>query len=280
MAKILFVGDIVGRPGREFVIKNMAKIREELGLDLVIVNAENSAGIFGVTAAIANELIQARVDGITLGDHVWDQRGFSEDIKKLDRVCRPANLPHVCPGRDHLILQCGDYRVAVFTVLGRTFMKIKAECPFLTADYMIEKIGNNADAIIVEIHAEATSEKIALGRYLDGRVAMVVGTHTHTPTADGRILTHGTAYLTDAGMTGPYDSVLGVDAQTMINQFLDGMPRSYKVAHGDIRLCGCIVDIDEKTNLAHEFETLCILNEEGSEEGESQVQDTRRCNNQ
>lgn len=262
MAKVLFIGDIVGRPGREFVIKCLPELRNELGVDLVIANAENTAGLVGITAAIANDLNQASVNGITLGDHVWDQKGFSEDIKKLDFVCRPANLPKICPGRDHLILKCGDFRVAVFTVLGRTFMKIKAECPFLAADYMIEKIGNNADAIIVEIHAEATSEKVALGRYLDGRVALVVGTHTHIPTADATILPKGTAYLTDAGMTGPYDSVLGTDVQTIIDQFLDGMPRHYTVASGDVRLSGCIVDIDEKTNLAQDFETICIMDDE------------------
>lgn len=265
MAKVLFIGDIVGRPGREFVIKCLPELRADLGIDLIIADAENTAGLTGVTAAIANDLAQASVDGITLGDHVWDQRGFSEDIKKLDFVCRPANLPRICPGRDHLILKCGDYRVAVFTVLGRTFMKIKAECPFLAADAMIEKIGNNADAIIVEVHAEATSEKVALGRYLDGRVAMVVGTHTHIPTADATILPKGTAYLTDAGMSGPYDSVLGTDVQTIIGQFLDGMPRRYTVATGDVRLCGCIVDIDENTNLANSFETVCIMDDADSE---------------
>lgn len=262
MARVLFIGDIVGRPGREFVIKGLKQIREDLEVDLVIANGENTAGLAGITAEIANELVAASVDAITLGDHVWDQRGFAEDIKKLEHVCRPANVPRVCPGRDYLVMKSGDYRVAVFTVLGRTFMKIKAECPFLTADYMIDKIGNEADAIIVEIHAEATSEKVALGRYLDGRVALVVGTHTHIPTADGRILPKGTAYLTDAGMAGPYDSVLGTQAQTVIEQFLDGMPRRYKVAQGDVRICGCLVDIDEQTNLARDFEPICIREEE------------------
>lgn len=271
MARVLFIGDIVGRPGREFVIKCLQEIRGELGIDLIIANAENSAGLAGITASIANDLVQASVDGITLGDHVWDQRGFSEDINKLDFVCRPANLPRVCPGRDHLILKCGDFRVAVFTVLGRTFMKIKAECPFLTADSMIEKIGSNADAIIVEVHAEATSEKVALGRYLDGRVAMVVGTHTHIPTADAAILPKGTAYLTDAGMTGPYDSVLGTDVQTIIGQFLDGMPRRYTVASRDLRICGCMVDIDEKTKLARNFETICIMDDSNDDEEDKKI---------
>lgn len=261
MAKVLFIGDIVGRPGREFVIKSLNQIRTDFGVNLIIANAENTAGLAGLTAGIANELVGAGVDAITLGDHVWDQKGFAEDIKKLDHVCRPANLPRICPGRDYLVIKSGDYRVAVFTVLGRTFMKIKAECPFLAADSMIDKIGNEADAIIVEIHAEATSEKVALGRYLDGRVALVVGTHTHIPTADGRILPHGTAYLTDAGMTGPYDSVLGTQTQTIIDQFLDGMPRRYTVAEGDVRICGCLVDIDEETNLARGFESICIREE-------------------
>lgn len=262
MVRVMFIGDIVGRPGREFIANNLKKSRDNLGLDLVIANAENSAGIVGITAAIANDLAKASIDGITLGDHVWDQRGFSEDINKLDFVCRPANLPKICPGRDHLILKFGDFRVAVFTVLGRTFMKIKAECPFLAVDEMIKKIGDNADAIIVEIHAEATSEKVALGRYLDGRVALVVGTHTHVPTADARIFPKGTAYLTDVGMTGPYDSILGTEIDTVIGQFLDGMPRRYTAASGEVRLGGCIVDIDEETGLAVKFEPVCIVEEE------------------
>lgn len=266
MAKVLFIGDIVGRPGRSFVQKCLVDIREELGVDLVIADAENTAGITGISGAIANDLVKASVDGITLGDHVWDQRGFEKEIDALEQVCRPANLPKVCPGRDHLILESGGYKVAVFTVLGRTFMKVNAECPFNAADRMLEKIGDKADAVIVEVHAEATAEKIALGRYLDGRVAMVVGTHTHVPTADGTILPNGTAYLTDAGMTGPYDSVLGTDTQTIIDKFLDGMPRRFTVAKDDVRLCGCLVDIDEKTHLARDFETVCILDEEEKEE--------------
>lgn len=261
MAKVLFIGDIVGRPGREFVMSQLREIRKDFDIDLVIANGENTAGLAGITGAIANELTGAGVDAITLGDHVWDQKSFAEEIKKLETVCRPANLPEICPGRDHVILKYGDYRVAVFTVLGRTFMKIKADCPFRAADAMIEKIGKNADAIIVEIHAEATSEKVALGRYLDGRVALVVGTHTHIPTADAIIFPNGTAYITDVGMTGPYDSVLGTDTQTIINLFLDGMPRHFTAAKGDIRLCGCIVDIDENTNLARNFESVCIYAE-------------------
>lgn len=261
MVKVLFIGDIVGRPGREFIINQLRAIREDCGIDLVIANGENSAGLAGITGAIVNEFTGASIDAITLGDHVWDQKGFAEEIKKLERVCRPANLPQICPGRDHVIVQSGDYRVAVFTVLGRTFMKIKADCPFRTSDYMIEKIGKDADAIIVEIHAEATSEKVALGHYLDGRVAMVVGTHTHIPTADATILSKGTAYITDVGMTGPYDSVLGTDTQTIIDLFLDGMPRHFTVAKGDVRLCGCIVDIDQSNNLAKNFESICIYAE-------------------
>lgn len=258
MAKVLFIGDIVGRPGRQFIINQLRSIREEHGIDLVIANGENSAGLAGITGAIANELIAASVDGITLGDHVWDQKGFAEEIKKLEHICRPANLPSVCPGRDFIIVNKGDYRVAAFTVLGRTFMKIKADCPFRTADAMIEKIGKQADAIVVEIHAEATSEKVALGRYLDGRVALVVGTHTHIPTADATILPKGTAYITDVGMTGPYDSVLGTETQTIIDLFLDGMPRHFTVAKDDVRLCGCVVEIDENTHLAKKFESVCI----------------------
>lgn len=252
--RVLFIGDIVGKPGRDCVRSALSGIVGELRADIVIANGENAAGGSGLTSVIANELTQAGVDGITLGDHVWDQRGFSDEIEKLEKVCRPCNLPKSNPGRTSLIIEKDGFKLGVFTVLGRTFMKTSADCPFLTADAQIKELSKQCDAIFVEMHAEATSEKIALGWYLDGHAAAVIGTHTHTPTADATILPRGTAYLSDAGMTGPYESVLGREIQPIIAKFLDGLPRKWPVAEGDIRLCGVLVEIDPESKIATKCE--------------------------
>jgi len=251
MPKILFLGDIVGRPGRDAVKARVKALRAERGFDLIIANGENSAAGAGITAVIADELIAAGLDGITLGDHVWDQRSFEADIGKLERVCRPANLPGQCPGRTYLVVTAASgFRLGIFTVLGRNFMGMKGECPFACADKLLREHGKEADAWIVEAHMEATSEKVALGWYLDGRCAAVLGSHTHIPTADVSLRPRGTAYLTDLGMSGPYASVIGRDIQVGIARFLDGMPRKSEVAEGDVRLCGCVVEIDATTGLA------------------------------
>lgn len=245
MPKVLFLGDIVGKPGRQFVIDKLPALRVRTEADFVVVNAENSAGGSGLNAGIARELIEGGVDAITLGDHVWDQRGFEIEIESLERVCRPANLPAQCPGRRFLIVEKNGFRLGIFTMLGRHFMQAKAECPFRAADALLAELRDRTDAFLIEIHAEATSEKIAFGWYLDGRAALVVGTHTHVPTADATLLPRGTAYLTDAGMCGPYAGVLGRETQPVMARFLDGMPRRFPVASGDVRLSGCLVDIDE-----------------------------------
>lgn len=257
MPKLLFIGDIVGRPGRTFVARTVQPLREQLGLDFIVANAENAAGGSGITAAIATTLHNAGVDGITLGDHVWDQRGFDLDIDKLPFLCRPANLPEALPGKKYLILENNDFKVGIFTVLGTTFMKKKVACPFRTADALIEELKPQVDAIMVEIHAEATSEKISLGWYLDGRVALVVGTHTHVTTADDCILPKGTAYLTDVGMAGPHDSVLGVQKEIIIETQLYGIPKRFDIATEDVRMCTCLVDIDAETGLASSFDRFC-----------------------
>jgi metallophosphoesterase (TIGR00282 family) len=258
MLKLLFIGDIVGRPGREIVADRLPRTRTEHALDFVIANAENAAAGAGITGAIAKSILESGVDAITLGDHVWDQRGWENEITQIERVCRPANLPKACPGWDHLIIEARGFRVAVFTVLGRTFMNMKAECPFLAADRMIEQLRAQADAIIVEIHAEATSEKQALGWYLDGRVTAVLGTHTHVPTADARVLPNGTAFICDVGMTGPYASVLGREVKPVIGRFVDGMPRRFDVATGDVRLSGALITIDPSMARAEKIELLTV----------------------
>ncbi len=255
MPKILFLGDIVGRPGRDAVKARVRALRTELGLDLIIANAENAAAGAGLTGAMAGELLDAGLDALTLGDHVWDQRNFDAEIGGLERVCRPANLPSQCPGRTHLVVKAvSGFRLGVFTVLGRTNINLKAECPFKAADQMLREHGGEADAWIVEAHMEATSEKVAIGWYLDGRCAAVLGSHTHVPTADTTLRPRGTAYQTDLGMTGPYTSVIGRNVQTAIARFLDGMPRKSEVAEGDVRLCGCVIEIEPGTGLAAKAE--------------------------
>ena len=258
MLKLLFVGDIVGRPGRDIVIAQAARLRAELGIDFIIANGENSAAGSGITFSIARSLLEAGVDAITLGDHVWDQRGCESDLTRIEPVCRPANLPASNPGWDHLIIETRGFRVAVFTVLGRQFMGLKADCPFLCADRMIEQLRGQADAIVVEVHAEATSEKIALGWHLDGRVTAVLGTHTHVPTADARILPKGTAFICDVGMTGPYASVLGRQVAPVLGKFIDGLPRRFEVATEDVRLSGALIEISASMARAEKIELLTV----------------------
>ncbi|WP_269526551.1 TIGR00282 family metallophosphoesterase [Coraliomargarita parva] len=257
MPRVLFLGDIVGRPGRTLVRERLQSLREAYAVDLVIANAENSAGGAGITAKIANELKESGVDAITLGDHTWDQKNFESEIDQLVHVCRPANLPVRNPGRTYLIIEKDGFRLGIFTVLGRNYLAMKAdECPFKCADRLLDELKSQCDAVFVEAHMEATSEKIAFGWHLDGRAAAVVGTHTHVPTADGRVLPGGTAYLTDAGMCGPYESVLGRDIKEVITTFLDGMKRRFPVAENDVRLCGCLIDVDASNGLATHFERI------------------------
>ncbi|HTL67582.1 MAG TPA: TIGR00282 family metallophosphoesterase [Lacunisphaera sp.] len=241
--KLLFIGDIVGRPGREAVAALAPRLRAERGLDFVIANGENAAAGAGITGAICRSLLEAGVDAITLGDHVWDQKGFEGEIAALDRVCRPANLPAACPGRDHLILAKDGFRLLVFTVLGRSFMNLKAECPFLCADAMLQRHAGKFDGALVEVHGEATSEKQALGWHLAGRATAVLGTHTHVATADASLLRGHTAFQCDVGMSGPHESVLGREIEPVVGRFLDGLPRRFEVATGDVRMSAALVEI-------------------------------------
>ena len=260
--RILVLGDVVGRPGRTFLKSHLDGIRKRLAADLVFANGENAAGGAGITAKTAEEIRKAGVDAITLGDHVWDQMNFDREIDQLDFVCRPANLPASNPGRDHLVVNSADFRVGLFTVLGRTFMGPKVNCPFETADRLIEKLKSETDAIVVEIHAETTSEKEAIGWFLDGRVNLVFGTHTHVPTADGRILKGGTAYQSDLGMTGPRESVLGRDIEACVGRFVDGLPRKCPVAQGDVGTQGGILEIDSESGTTQSFERVEIREDE------------------
>ncbi len=250
MRKVLFLGDVVGRPGRRILKEKLGSLRQRLGCDLALANGENAAGGAGLTGKIALELHRAGLDALTLGDHVWDQRNFDAEIDGLTFVCRPANLPPSNPGRKRLLLTKDGFRLAVFTVLGRSFMNPKVDCPFASADRLVEEFREKADAVIVEIHAETTAEKVALGWHMDGKVAAVLGTHTHVPTADGRLLPAGTAYLTDLGMTGPRHSVIGRQIEACVGRFRDGMPRRCPVAEEDVRMQGVLLEIDPVSGLS------------------------------
>jgi metallophosphoesterase (TIGR00282 family) len=260
MISLLFIGDIVGRPGRDRVAGFLGRLREKHALDFVVANAENAAAGSGLTGTLAQSLLDMGVDALTLGDHVWDQKGWEREIDGFPRVCRPANLPPNCPGRDHVILEKDGFRLAVFTVLGRQYLNLKGDCPFLMADAMLARTvgAGRAEAALVEIHAEATSEKTALGWHLDGRAAAVIGSHTHIPTADATVLPAGTAYLTDVGMTGPYRSVLGRSIKPVVERFITGMPQRFPVAEEDVRLCAALVRYDPAARRATSCELLMV----------------------
>jgi hypothetical protein len=249
--KLLFIGDIVGRPGRDAVKGCLADLVKRHQIDFVIANGENAAGGMGITSTVAEELFQAGVDVLTTGNHVWRQKEALTYLEAEPRVLRPANYPRGAPGRGgEVFVTSHTGAIGVVNVQGRTFME-PIDCPFRAADMEIERLRGRANVILVDVHAEATSEKLAMGWYLDGRVSAVIGTHTHVQTADERILPKGTAYITDVGMTGPRDSILGVKAETIIQRFLTGMPARFELAEGTLLLGGAIVDIDTETGTAN-----------------------------
>lgn len=247
--KILWAGDIVGSPGRRVFAEVAKAVRNSGEVGAIIANGENAAGGSGITEEIGNELLAAGADVITLGDHVWSQKGTDGYLAHEKRVLRPANLPAACPGALFATVQTSVMPITVMSLVGRTFMQ-PAECPFLTADRVLSRMPGNCGPVFVEIHAEATSEKIALGRYLDGRVAAVAGTHTHVPTNDAAILPQGTAYITDLGMTGPIDSVIGREVPPVLKKFTTGMPSKFDVAKGPAVLQGVVIDIERVTGKA------------------------------
>lgn len=248
--KILFIGDIVGAPGREAVRQLLPQLVKEHGLGFVIANAENAAGGSGVTAKVADELFAAGVDVLTSGDHIWKKSGIFEIINTGRQILRPANYPIPAPGRGFAVFHAKTGApVGVMNLVGRVFME-PLECPFKTALAAREALAKETKIIIVDIHAEATSEKIAMGWFLDGKVSAVLGTHTHIQTADEKILPAGSAYITDVGMAGPYDSVIGRKKESVLARFLSAIPTKFEVAENDIQLHGVVVDIDEKSGLA------------------------------
>lgn len=241
---ILFIGDIVGRPGRNYISANLATMIKDHSIDFVIANGENSAGGVGITMKTYDELLSMGVDMITLGNHSWSKKEIFDFIEEADRLVRPANYPKGTPGSGYRIAEKSGKRIAVVNICGRVYMDC-IECPFRTIDEILEEIKGKADIIIVDFHAEATSEKLAMGWYLDGRVQAVLGTHTHVQTSDERVLPGGTAYITDTGMTGPRDSILGVEKDIVIKKFISGMPARFEIADGEVLLGAVVVRLDE-----------------------------------
>ncbi len=253
--KILFLGDVVGRSGRDAVIKNLPKLRREMSLDAVIVNGDNAAGGFGINPQIAKDFFACGADVITGGDHIWDQKETKPYLAQENRLLRPENFPLKTVGNGHFLLSLADGRkLLVLHLLGQVFHKEHTRCPFLTADEILAQYRLCANtSILVDFHAEATSEKTAMGKYLDGRVSVMVGSHTHIPTADARILPKGTAYQTDAGMCGDYDSVIGFDAKSPLERFLTKISKAkLEAATGAASLYGLYAETDDKTGLATE----------------------------
>jgi 2',3'-cyclic-nucleotide 2'-phosphodiesterase len=257
--KLLFIGDIVGRPGRDLVRVGVGAIVAHHGIDLVIANGENSAGGNGITREIGDSLIAQGVDVITSGNHVWDKKEVFEYIGVEPRLIRPVNYPDA-PGRGTYVARTADGRsVGVLNVMGRVHMG-SLDDPFRAADREVTALAERTRVIFVDFHAEATSEKIAMGWFLDGRVTAVVGTHTHVQTADARVLPGGTAYITDVGMTGPHDGVIGVEKAPVIQKFLSGMPTRFEAASGDPKLHG--VTADEVTGKATDITRLSLTLDE------------------
>src|SRR5205823_1292693 len=255
---LLFIGDIVGRPGRDLVRQGLGALVGHHAIDLVVANAENSAAGFGITREIGDQLLEWGVDVMTSGNHIWDKKEALDYIGAESRLLRPANYPAGAPGNGSYLARTRDGRsVGVVNVMGRVFM-IPIDDPFAVALREIEALKERTRIIFVDFHAEATSEKIAMGWHLDGKVTAVVGTHTHVQTADERILPKGTAYLTDVGMTGPHDSIIGVDIQAALGKFLTALPARFETATDNPRLNAVIIEADERTGRATDIERLSL----------------------
>lgn len=251
--KLLFIGDIVGRAGRLALCQRLDRLVDRHNIDLVVANGENAAAGFGITPDTMRELLDAGVDVITTGNHVWDKKEVLSCIDKEERLLRPANYPVGAPGRGSAVYTTpGGIEVGVLNLEGRVFMH-NLDCPFRTADQLVAELRRRTPLILVDFHAEATSEKIALGHYLDGRVSAVVGTHTHVQTADERVLSGGTAFITDVGMTGSRDGVIGIHKELAIERFLTQMPVRFDVCKKDPVLCGVVVTIDDTSGRALEI---------------------------
>jgi len=250
MLRVLFLGDIVGEPGRSAVIAKLPELKARDGIDFTIVNGENAAGGRGITGKITIDLLRAGVSVVTTGDHIWDQKDVMAFLDLEPRLLRPVNYPSGAPGHGSIILDTEKGKVGVVNVQARTFMQPILENPFHALDQVIGKMRGETRNIVVDVHGETTSEKIAIGRFLDGRVSAVIGTHTHVLTADEQIFPGGTAFLCDAGMCGPVHSILGRAIEPILQRFISNLPASFPVASGEVRLRGALIDIDESSGRA------------------------------
>src|ERR1700756_2938803 len=250
MLRLLFLGDIIGEPGRRAVIEMVPKLRQTWGVDFIVVNGENAAAGRGITGRITIELLRAGIAVITSGDHIWDQKEVISYIETEPRLLRPINYPPGTPGRGSIVLETAKGKVGVINVQGRTFMQPSLENPFRLVDEEVRRLRAETHVIFVDMHAETTSEKIAIGRFLDGKVSAVAGTHTHVQTADEQIFPGGTAFICDAGMCGPTESVLGREIQPIIQRFVSSMPVNFPVAKGDVTLHGVLVDVEAASGKA------------------------------
>lgn len=246
--RILTLGDVVGRPGRQVICEHLPALVRQRQIDLVVANAENIAGGSGITANLFSKIRSYGVDVVTLGDHVYRRMDIVTILQNSERIVRPANLSAKAAGRPYTIVKTtSGVPVAVFGVLGRIYMNLPADDPFAAVDRNIADIGGRAKIMVCDIHAEASSEKVALGHYMDGRVSMIFGTHTHIPTADAGILAGGSGYISDVGMCGPYDSVLGRRKDRVLSYMTTGMHQPFEIATGDVRMCGAIAEIDTES---------------------------------
>ena len=250
MLTILFLGDIVGEPGRTAVVSRLPELKEKYGVDFIIVNGENAAGGRGITGKIMIDLLRGGVSVVTTGDHIWDQKEIAGFIETEPRLLRPINYPEGAPGQGSIVLETAKGKVGVINVQCRTFMLPILENPFRVMQAAVEKMRTETLVIVVDVHGETTSEKIALGRFLDGKVSAVLGTHTHVQTADEQIFPGGTAFLCDAGMCGPVNSIIGRAVEPIVQRFISNLPAQFPVANGEVRLRGALVEIDEMTGRA------------------------------
>lgn len=267
--RILFIGDIVGRPGRRALKELLPGLRDSLQADFAIANGENAAAGFGITEGVAREILDSGVDVITMGNHAWHQKESLAYYQAELRLIRPANFPPGAPGRGSGTFQAGGQRVGVINLQGRTFMQA-IDCPFRAADRELEELGRQSAAVIVDMHAEATSEKMAMGWYLAGRVSAVIGTHTHVATQDLTILPGGTAYITDAGMTGPTGGVLGVSKEIVIRTFVSRLPAKFELSEGRPALSGVLVEVGSDGRATEAVKIDRLMPPEGKQAGEAE----------
>jgi len=250
MLTVLFLGDVVGEPGRKAVIARLPELKEQHAVDFIVVNGENAAGGRGITGKITIELLRAGASVVTTGDHIWDQKDVFSFIETEPRLLRPINYPDGAPGNGSIVLETAKGKIGVINVQCRTFMQPILENPFRAVEATVARMREETQNIIVDVHGETTSEKIAMGRFLDGKVSAVIGTHTHVQTADEQIFPGGTAFLCDAGMCGPVHSVLGRAIEPIMNRFISNLPALFPVAAGEVRLRGALIEIDEKSGRA------------------------------